>query len=647
MKKVFSIILVLILISAKSHFAQNGVLSSQIGYDTGYPVRVMIRSDQRDHLSDDAIFEVVDMKNETILNGPVEKWGKKWESYWWTADLSQLKYEGRYIVKIMNKDNVFLISDTIELGENLLWSRCFKTIAFDFLQSRAEQARTGKGWRDCGSDLQEFSSHMVAVDGLCDILKTNDNLLTQYDKEHIVGQILTGSEYLAHLQDKADSLGFGIGPVVHEDRQKDVVTGNVAKASMIFAKVAQILHQEDPQKSKEYIARAKNAFTWIERNGPIVNPEEQIFFPSVHGAPLGAVPPADQWMTRDLVMMIYAAVEIFKTGDHEYMDKAVKLARQLEKRQVPQDEDEGGFYGHFYTYDDYAEYGNIKFTEKANIHCGAWSREGRIYNKGGHYPHYLMPLIEMINLWPSHKDSDLWRKTLHDFAYGYFLPVVEESPFLILPSGYYHNEGLLYFSSWYHAHNNIYAFAASLALEFQKYFQDDRFLEIAIGNIQWIAGLNCGWRQEGSQQYKSFSMISGIGSRNLESWTKIPGTIINGFSASKQFKIQAPSLENDLPVYLDDEGYIAHSLPYLAALARLRAYSDKHHFDLVKTESLIAPPESMGDENFTAGKINTVMGAVGVFNASATLTPELADSIGQYHFYSQEEYKKELLLHRK
>jgi hypothetical protein len=48
-----------------------------------------------------------------------------------------------------------------------------------------------------------------------------------------------------------------------------------------------------------------------------------------------------------------------------------------------------------------------------------------------------------------------------------------------------------------------------------------------------------------------------------------------------------------------------------------------------------------------AGKINTVMGAVGVFNANATLTSKLADSIRQYHFYSQEEYKKELLLNRK
>lgn len=575
MNRLFSMVLVLVFLGTEIHYAQNGILSSQIGYELGSPVRVMIRSNQFEYLSKDAIFEVVNMEDESVLNGQVDKWGKKWETNWWIADLSRIKHPGDYIVKIKNQDELFLTSDTIKVGRNLIWTKCFRTIAFDFLQSRAEQARTGKGWRDCGGDLQEFSSHMVAVDGLCDILNTNIDLLKQSEKNHIIEQIQIGSEYLAHLQDKADSLGFGIGPVVHEDRDTDVVTGNVLKAAMIFAKVALILKPVDSQLSSEYLDRAKHAFVWIEKNGPIINKEEQIFFSSVHGAPQGASPPKDQWMTRDLVMMISAAVEIFKTGDKEYKEKAIRLAQQVAKRQVPQGENEGGFYGHFYTYDDFTEYGNIKFTEKANIHCGAWSREGRIYNKGGHYPHYLLPLIEMIKLWPSHQDSDLWHQTLHDFAYGYFLPASEESPFLILPAGYYNNEGLLYFSSWYHGHNNMYGFAASLALEFQKFFQDDRFNDIAVGNIQWITGLNYGMKKEASDFYQSTSMIAGIGYRTVESWTNIPGTIINGFSASTQFKIFPPLLEKDLPVYLDDEGYIAHSLPYLAALARFRVYCVK------------------------------------------------------------------------
>ncbi len=41
------------------------------------------------------------------------------------------------------------------------------------------------------------------------------------------------------------------------------------------------------------------------------------------------------------------------------------------------------------------------------------------------------------------------------------------------------------------------------------------------------------------------------------------------------------------------------------------------------------------------GKINTVMGAVGVFNPHATASPALADSIRQYHFYTREEYERD------
>ena len=45
------------------------------------------------------------------------------------------------------------------------------------------------------------------------------------------------------------------------------------------------------------------------------------------------------------------------------------------------------------------------------------------------------------------------------------------------------------------------------------------------------------------------------------------------------------------------------------------------------------------------GRINTVMGAIGVFNARAGKTAELADSLRQFHFYSREEYKKDVMKH--
>ena len=126
MNRILTIMLVLASIGIEPHFAQSGILSSQLGYELGYPIRVMIRSNQSDYLSNEAIFDVVNMENESVISGLADKWGKKWESYWWTADLSHLEHQGSYIVKINNKDHVLLTSDIIEVGRNLLWSECIR-----------------------------------------------------------------------------------------------------------------------------------------------------------------------------------------------------------------------------------------------------------------------------------------------------------------------------------------------------------------------------------------------------------------------------------------------------------------------------------------------------------------------------------------
>jgi len=553
-------------------YATSGILSSQVGYDIGCPMRAIVRGDCPDYLTAGATFQLCDRTGKEVAGGPVRNWGEKWGSFWWIADFSGIEKRGTYVLHVNDGDSTFLVSDPIDVGHKTLWSKCFRTIAFDFLVTRAEQARSGKGWRDCGSDLQELSSHVVAVDGLCDVLEVAGNLTTQDERRHLLNQVLTGCEYLAHLQDKAKWLGLGRGPVVHEDRQAHVVTGNVAKGAMIFARAGRLLRPTRPMKSAEYLERAELAFTWIARHGPIINEEKQQFYPHVHGSPLGSVPPENQWMTRDLVMMMRAAVELYKAGRKTYKQSAITYASRVMKRQVPREMNEGGLYGHFYTYDDFTSFGGIPFTEKANIHCGAWSNDGRIYNKGGHYPHYLIPMIEMVELWPDHPDAKRWRQTLRDFAYGYFAPACRQSPFMILPAGYYRGEGLLHFSGWYHAHNNIYAFAASLALEFERLFGDPQFREIAVGNLQWVAGLNCGLKEPESSRYLSVSMISGVGTRYRGSWTKIAGSICNGFSASKQFHVEPPRAISDRPTYFDDEAYIAHSLPFLSALARLMTY---------------------------------------------------------------------------
>ncbi|MBB6430268.1 hypothetical protein HNQ40_002074 [Algisphaera agarilytica] len=557
--------------------AEVWVMSSQIGYDQSDNKVAMVRSDQPDRLSTEATFTLHDDSSDLAHQGQLVAHGERWAAHWWEADFSSVLTPGRYTLHIHDGDEVIAESNPIDIGEQLLWEASYPVIGSDYLKTRSQQARTGVGWRDCGSDLQEFSSHAVCVDGIADVIKLIAHKGPEDQLVFLQDQLIRGCDYMARLQDKAEVEGLGRGVVIHEDRDRDVVTGNIAKAAAVFARVSRLIQTHNPEKSAEYLERAKLAFDWLEDHGPVDPVGEQDFFAAVHGAPKGSAPPDGQWMTRDLVTMTRAAFELCRAGEADYQDRAVAYADLLMQRQVPEDEAEHGYFGHFYTYDHFDSFDGIRFTEKANIHCGAWSKEGRLYNKGGHYPHYLLPLIDMTREWPDHPDAERWKQTLHRFAHGYLLPACRSSPFLILPAGVDREHSLVHFGSWYHGHNNIYAFTASLALELGELFDDPQFREIAVANVQWIAGLNVGKLEgggegEGPAAYLPVSMVYGVGQRSRGSWTKIPGSVCNGFSASRQFKIKPITPATDLPIHFDDEAYIAHSLPYLAALARLEAY---------------------------------------------------------------------------
>ena len=132
-----------------------------------------------------------------------------------------------------------------------------------------------------------------------------------------------------------------------------------------------------------------------------------------------------------LVMMMWASLELYKCGETAYKEKAVDYAGKIMARQVPEGKAEEGLYGHFYTYDSF------DFTEKANIHCGAWNQNYKAYNQRGHFPHYLVPMIEMSRIWRDHPDAEKWQHTVRKFAYGYFIPATGRNPFLILPAAFH------------------------------------------------------------------------------------------------------------------------------------------------------------------------------------------------------------------
>jgi hypothetical protein len=277
-------------------------------------------------------------------------------------------------------------------------------------------------------------------------------------------------------------------------------------------------------------------------------------------------------MTRDLLMMAWGCVELWAAGHSRFQKRAIELVRRVMARQVPKERAEDGLWGHFFAFD------GVSWTEKANEHHHVG------HDTGATFPHYLVPLLEMCTRWSDHPDAEAWKRCLKDFTSGYLVPACLRNPFLLLPSGVFGGEGLLVVCGPWHGVNTTLAFGATLALRLEGIAGDRRLRDIAVANLQWIAGLNAGitagcfrdnftlWKEkipEGTAL--PYSQIVGVGTRSVGSWTGIRGTIVNGFCTNPQFQLVVPpSRDADGPWKYTDEDWIPHGAGWVSALAHLR-----------------------------------------------------------------------------
>ncbi|OEK09035.1 hypothetical protein A8C32_14185 [Flavivirga aquatica] len=572
MNKIITFLLLLLSISiyAQDDFDYRVLTYSQIGYDLELPKVAMIQHKDSTFLSSKASFFLKQSSTDKkVYSGTIIPQGKKWNKYWWKIDFTDWNVTGEYYLIIKERKQVFYSSKKelpIKISKNHLWNETWYKTALAHLKIRDSLSYQPEGgWKDCGSPLQEVSSHIIMLNALCDVIELTANELSTHELKEAYQQIIVGANYVTRCQDKAKEIGFQEGAVIHEMRENyKVVTGNVAKTAMILARISRLIKNKNPLLADSYLKRSVKAYNWISTYGPVLHWDNTNYFAITHGAPYGMRKPPKEWMTRDLIMMMWASVELYKCGKTEYKQNAINYANRIMVRQVPKTRAEDGLYGHFYTYDSY------DFTEKANIHCGAWNANYKAYNQGGHFPHYIIPFIEMSSLWSNHEDSKKWNQTVKSFAYNYLVPATNQNPFKILPAGYYKGIGLLNWSGWYHGHNKIFGYAAGLAMEFYHLYNDQQFIEIATGNLQWITGLHSGFH-ENTPDF-SASMIVGIGNRYKEDWDAMVGTITNGFESDGQFRLEKPSKETDLPIVFGDEGGIHHPAGWISGLTRLKAY---------------------------------------------------------------------------
>jgi hypothetical protein len=485
-----------------------------------------------------------------------------------------LNEPGEWKVEVHSNGECVFRDSGLRVAKNILWDKTLELTAADMLERRVHFTKVGAGWQDAGTLWVESPAQSAMIIALSELVERSPDRLDQQLKDRIFAQMMVGCDYLVMTQVKARELDYPAGAMSHDllGHEKDVLPNDAVKAVIALARTARLLPGTFQEKKNKYRIAASLAFDWLTTvAGPVGDLGLSRF---QRGIPESAEIPKNEWQTRDLVSLCWAGLEQWKNKEGDAKENALRFADQIMARQIPKEKAESGFYGHF------LEYQSMLHSEKSWIHGIVDNQFGA--DIGGIYPNYLMPLIEMLRLWPEHVDAVKWKETLYRFTYGYLVPACEKNPFLLVPQGIFGEQGPVWFCGTFHGTNAIYGYTAALALELADLFNDPGLKNIAYGNLQWLAGLNGGIHKENLEACVIFStdipdgvtlpvsMMCGIGNRWAGTWFQTRGVICNGFSTGKQFVYDTEPLKaNDGPFSFTDEDWIPHSAAWLTGLVRL------------------------------------------------------------------------------
>ncbi len=545
-----------------------GLLFSQVGYDVGDRVRALVRG-PADLIDTDGRLHLSTAPQVPLdVQVPLEPWGELWGSHWWTADFGASVPAGTYELVAVSGGRVALRAEGLLVAEHRLFDETWWLASVGQLEPRTHLAYSKPAWQDAGAQWQECYSHAIAGLGLVDLVEHAGARMTPRQREAVVGQAMVAVNYMVRLQDLAAADGHPPGAMAHDPvkYRTHVLIGNCAKAAALLARAANVLPGDHDTKA-DWRRRAREAAAFV------LNAEPHGAFGFVrhgHGLPADWPVPKEH-RTSDLFAVLLAYAEL---GDRE---PAASLASRLLDRQVPADRAEDGIFGHFYTFD------SADLTERSWSHCLAG---GDLGSDGGQaLPHYVIGLARMVKRWPDHPDAARWREALQNFASNFLLPVCRKNPFGILPLGYVKGQGWLHFAGPWHGFNASYGWIAAVALELQDHLDLPELRDLAVANLQWVAGLNAGHTQEALEpalmamqlerelprgEARPYSMIHGVGQQSLGSWMNLRGSVSNGFCVGEQFQWDVPATAaNDGPFSYADEDWIPHALGFVAGVCRL------------------------------------------------------------------------------
>lgn len=557
-----------------------GVLYSQLSYEPGFPVRIIVRVPEEEQFYQDAECILLQEGEGKKYQTGFSYWGEIWKSHWWVAEFTEIDQEEEYSIEIHENGEAVFSGNGLVIKKNGLWDSTIEWSSVDMLERRRHFTKVGAGWQDAGTLWVESPAQSAMIITLGELLENSKNRFDDVFINRINTQITVGCDYLVMTQEKANELGFIAGAFTHDlhGHETDVLATDGWKAVVALAKAARVLPDSYGEKKKKYEESAGLGYKWLLQSAKPAG--DYGYMRIQRGLSQDTAIPEDEWLTRDLTGFCTASLEMYKNGMKNARTYAIDFARQIMKRQIPKEEAKNGYYGNFY------EFSSLKHAETSWIHGIAPGKNGVEFGAdiGGIYPNYLIPFIEMLKMFPEHQEATKWRQSLHDFTYGYLIPACEANPFYIVPQGIFDNEGPLWFCGTFHGTNAIYGYTAALAFELAKLFDEPKLKNIAYGNLQWIAGLNAGITRKniklGCVVYSTdipegmalpASMICHIGKRWAGTWFQTRGSVCNGFSTGAQFVFDSePKKENDGPLSFTDEDWIPHSAGWLSGLMRMR-----------------------------------------------------------------------------
>ncbi|MDP2891116.1 MAG: hypothetical protein Q8P34_19390 [Bacteroidota bacterium] len=133
-----------------------GLLFSQIGYEPGLPVRVVVRLQKKELLQGKTTCKLIPVSGERTYETEFNYHSQIWGSHWWVADFRNINEAGEWNIEVLNGSDCVFVDSGLQVSKNILWEKTIEYASVDMLERRVHFTGVGAGWQDAGTLWVKF-----------------------------------------------------------------------------------------------------------------------------------------------------------------------------------------------------------------------------------------------------------------------------------------------------------------------------------------------------------------------------------------------------------------------------------------------------------------------------------------------------------